>query len=516
MGKDYFSIKENSKLYYGKHYIDIDNLKGMFSDSIHTEIIFGPPGCGKTTTLLNILEKELHRVKANEIAFVSFTNKGVKEGRERAKKRFKLSNEKLQYFRTLHSLGFYLSDFTKDDLFIHQYKLLRSLGLNTYLDSDAFGGGQNLYENLNFLYMNNITEFSLVPEGSYDKELFKFYRSELTKFKLENKKFDYNDMLMYPLYFNLHANVKVAIIDEAQDLTRLQWLAAFTIFSKCQRLYIAGDDDQAIFEWSGADIETFLNINGERRILSKSYRLLSNIHRLSQDLVEFIEPRVDKKFTSLSSGGEIFIAFSRDEIDLTMKGSYLLLARNNTLLKFYTQYLMQNTLPFKLKGVKSVSSKRINAIRAFKKKKSGETLHHNDEITLMSNFQDLNMHMPWWMHEEFFDEEKDHYEYSYEEYIADALPPEEMYDKYNVNTIHGVKGGEADNVIVLLDHTRQIEKNKNVNLNSELRVLYVAITRARKRLILFAGPTREKTYGGGSYIEQLKRLTGLRDFFIGM
>ena len=60
----------------------------------------------------------------------------------------------------------------------------------------------------------------------------------------------------------------------------------------------------------------------------------------------------------------------------------------------------------------------------------------------------------------------------------------EKENKYNinVNTIHGVKGGEADNVVLYLGVTRAIYKNFEDNLDAELRCLYVACTRAKKAL----------------------------------
>ena len=64
--------------------------------------IFGPPGTGKTTTLLNMLDSALENgVSANTIAFLAFTRKAANEAKERASNRFHLDPEKdLFYFRT--------------------------------------------------------------------------------------------------------------------------------------------------------------------------------------------------------------------------------------------------------------------------------------------------------------------------------------------------------------------------------------------------------------------------------
>ena len=57
-----------------------------------------------------------------------------------------------------------------------------------------------------------------------------------------------------------------------------------------------------------------------------------------------------------------------------------------------------------------------------------------------------------------------------------------------VGTIHSVKGGEADNVIVFPDLSPKwlelMERSGWEGRDSVLRLFYVALTRARKRLIV--------------------------------
>jgi len=71
---------------------------------------FGPPGTGKTTTLLNHVEELLSGGTApNQIGYFAFTRKAAHEARDRAVARFNLDPDKdFVFFRTLHSLAFQL------------------------------------------------------------------------------------------------------------------------------------------------------------------------------------------------------------------------------------------------------------------------------------------------------------------------------------------------------------------------------------------------------------------------
>lgn len=70
-----------------------------------TEIVLGPPGTGKTTTLLNEVEKEMRSgVPPEHIGYVTFTRKGAGEAIDRAAKKFGFEADRMPYFRTLHSL----------------------------------------------------------------------------------------------------------------------------------------------------------------------------------------------------------------------------------------------------------------------------------------------------------------------------------------------------------------------------------------------------------------------------
>ena len=100
---------------------------------------FGPPGTGKTTTMLNQVDALLAGgMSPNDIGYFAFTRKAAHEARDRAVSRFNLDPEKdFSYFRTLHSLAFQALGMSSADVLGD--KGLRSFGQETGIDLHSSG-----------------------------------------------------------------------------------------------------------------------------------------------------------------------------------------------------------------------------------------------------------------------------------------------------------------------------------------------------------------------------------------
>ena len=81
-------------------------------------IILGPPGTGKTTTLLNLVDEFIQDgVRPKQIGYFSFTKKAATEAATRAADKFGLDiDNDLTYFRTLHSYAFNQLGMTREKM----------------------------------------------------------------------------------------------------------------------------------------------------------------------------------------------------------------------------------------------------------------------------------------------------------------------------------------------------------------------------------------------------------------
>jgi DNA helicase-2/ATP-dependent DNA helicase PcrA len=96
---------------------------------------------------------------------------------------------------------------------------------------------------------------------------------ELERYKEQNGLIDFPDMLEKFLDSGEAPKLRVMFVDEAQDLSLIQWRLVKKIEERSQDSYISGDDDQAIYKWNGAHVNTFINLEGKKTVLDQSQRV---------------------------------------------------------------------------------------------------------------------------------------------------------------------------------------------------------------------------------------------------
>jgi superfamily I DNA/RNA helicase len=471
-------------------------IKNLFEGK-SVKKIFGTAGSGKTTYLIKECENLFNQgVVPERIAFVSFTNKSVDEMVERMLEKFKKFDKKqFQNFRTIHAMAFQSSEIKRVMSFYDLEKVAGLVGLEiskNYSIEDGAGTKKGdkaiAIESLSRLRMVGLEEqwkacnFEDVPY-----RLVAGLSNQLKKYKKENNIIDFTDML--EKYSGGAINADYFFIDEAQDLSPLQWNVLNQMTKSCKKIFIAGDDDQAIYNWAGADVNYILNLKSEEEIvLTKSHRMPKNIYKLSRTILKKISVRKPKEFTPDKENGEISRISSLSDLKLSKNKDYLFLVRNRHQLKEIKERIEELGMPYKIMNKKSTDCDEVDAI------KSWESFRKNKEISF-KEFENIlqfaptlkkydrnkipeNLKVEWFKIMTAMKRDKMIYfrRFLENEYRFSAEP------RIKLSTIHQSKGGECENVIITTDVSYTTWKN--ISSDDEHRVWYVAISRCKQNLII--------------------------------
>lgn len=490
-------------------------------------IILGPPGTGKTTTLMDLIEEDLEAHEPEHIALVSFTKKAVGEAIDRVTQRFpQYEKARFPHFQTIHAMCYRQLGCQKSDLMTRQdytelgeitgYSLNASISMEdgALILPDADKGAK-------LLFLDNYARTTRRPL----KDIWKDASSDImwgeverfsnaySEYKRRTGKLDFTDLLDRYIAIGKPAAVSCAYIDEAQDLSRIQWEVLQKFFSNVDQLYIAGDDDQSIFKWSGADLNAFLELTGEKQVLAHSYRLPVAVYNKAAAIVSRVKHRFSKAFTPSEAQGKVSYISSLDHVKIDTDESTLILVRNVYLLKNVYEFLRLKGLNFTGRnGYEAVETDHIRAISSWEMLRKGDTIPL-ENVKLIYEYLRVGDHLARGgkaeltridRSDEFFTWEtlRDHYGLKHmpiwhKALIGIPLEKREYYigmlrrkqklsgeAKVHVNTIHGVKGGEADHVIVLSDMSRKTYEEMIRDPCSEHRCAYVAVTRSKNKLTI--------------------------------
>jgi superfamily I DNA/RNA helicase len=498
------------------------------------ELVLGPPGCGKTHYLLGRLENAFEQgYSPDRIAFVSFTKKAVNEAIDRTCRKFHLSGKDLPYFRTVHSLCFRALRMTKSDMmdrnaYTELGDLLGYKFDGTFDESETgmpTGGqdGDRLLFTDNFARITCRELRDVWENDDTGLDWFELLRMKqaLEKFKDTKLLLDFTDLLNRFVQHDKALDVDVAIIDEAQDLSQMQWRVLRVAFRNAAKLYIAGDDDQSIYKWSGADTPAFMSLEGEKKILNQSYRIPRAVYTRANEIITKVGTRFDKPFLPRDADGFIDVLPTVDYIKINSDETTLILVRNVFLLDRIAKILRNQGHPFLgRQGYSSIKHAHIEAILTWEHLRKGATvtgkavknlydhmqigmflargakvstnaLENNAQVSL----ENLKMSHGL-LKTDIWHEALEGIDLPLRAYYLTILKSGRKLTatpKITINTIHGVKGGEADHVIVLPDMSSRTFEQYQKDPTDEHRVGYVAVTRAKERLSLVL-PSSTKAY----------------------
>ena len=463
---------------------------------------YGPPGTGKTYRLISRAKAYVRKYKIplNRIGYFAFTKKAADE----AKTRMPFEDKKLTYFRTLHSLAFECLEMDKEDIMqpYHYEELGKNLNLQVKFydrynkDESFYLGFENPYFQIIQRAFNKCIdlkeEFNLEEHDPkhINWTTLNHINKNLINYKDKKQKFEFNDMIH--MLINKPEKIPefdVIFIDEAQDLSPLQWKLFDILKTKTKDMYLAGDDDQAIFAWAGADVSRFIKEPAKEKVLIYSKRISRTVQEQSMIAIGNISGvKKNKKYYPRDYEGLCEEIYNLDEINLT-EGNWLILARTVSKLLKIEDSLREKGLYFESNRGKSITVSLYKAVKNYERWRKGEKLTEEETNDIKGYIGNVR----WDKKENWFDAfalaDKD--EQEQKEYLVRLFENKEDLEskaRIWVSTIHAIKGGEQDNLILCTDLGDKIIKamnRSNDKADEEHRVWYVAYTRARNNLYVF-------------------------------
>jgi len=503
------------------------------------ETILGPPGTGKTQTNSNRIQNCIEdNIDPHRIACVSFTRKAAKESRDRVCKDWGISENDLPFFQTLHSMAYKAGGYSTED--VMTTKELNQIGaevgmsfgrkvLHAETDFDTLGVSEgDIYMNLYHLSRSKMIPLEEVYRMRGDYKVNYAELSRLVKayenYKQVNQKIDFTDMIENFIRSDVCPDIEALFVDEAQDLSTLQW-SMVNVLRRNPRIQVfTGDDDQAIMGFQGADVKAFLSATEKKTVLQKSYRVPQSVWHEAQTIVRRIEGRADKVWHPKENNGSVRFHDKLWDIPLE-EGEWCLMARTNRIASYYADELRKEGWVYSRNGHPSISPTTYEAILDWESWCKGEglsaikirslyTLMKVDEGFTKGNGPRSNKLMTL-DSEEFFTMQyaKDNLgllvdssfrwhralgkiDLDTKNYILNALKRGDNVrnPRITVSTIHSMKGGESDNVVLVPDLSYAAYREYLENPNTEHRVFYVGVTRAKKSLHLIHPQTHRYYY----------------------
>jgi superfamily I DNA/RNA helicase len=527
----------------------IQKQKAIYKKTIK---IYGPPGTGKTYTLIErILKRYLAKgVHPSEIAYISFTNKAVNEAIERAINTFPNFDIKdFERFKTLHK---YCRRYFEEEVFdpkncmidfALQTKIIKNS--DTRLSDDGF-----IYKDWSLGVYDKSRNTMQDPILTYKKETYKkdsldVYCRKISTYEHYKKDsfIDFTDMISRAIDEVDFPKLKLLILDEAQDFTPLQWSLIYKMVDSVERVVIAGDDDQSIYGWNGSDHKYFTTyFPGRKVILRKTKRFGEAIYQFSQIIRRGIMNSLDKEYYPSDKDGYVKRYLNFREVPLNLEGTWYILGRVNSVVNELRMMAKDAGLYFAdNRGNKSFDNKQWEAIKSWTKISKGKSITKHEAENMFKYIRELKdssyrsvkfwvslpdtqeydfdglidwcglelsdeaYNKPWYeiLKRNFHTPQITYFVRLLQRYGQKALNGD---PQIIIDTIHSVKGGQADNVLIFskTNWVSSFSRKNPQEQSEERKVYYVGVTRAKKRLHLLGTDYRYNYPMGVDYLDYLR------------
>ena len=293
----------------------------------HTDgpcLVLAGPGSGKTLTIVNrvkyLIEKQ--KVRPEEILVVTFTRFAAAEMKSRlclvmGKRDLPIT------VGTFHGIYYGILKWAyrmnQENILseTEKYQILRGVinkeRMEIFDEEDFI---QDIAAEIGKVKNNRIPLEEFVSEKCSADAFRNIYRN-YEQHRKELKKIDFDDMLVlcYELFRSRpdvlaqwQKKFRYVLIDEFQDINRIQYDVIRMLAQPENNLFVVGDDDQAIYGFRGADSELMLGFgkdfpDAKQILLGMNYRSTANIVQNSLKLIENNVERYSKKLEANREGG---------------------------------------------------------------------------------------------------------------------------------------------------------------------------------------------------------------------
>ena len=547
-----------------------------------TEVIkiFGGPGTGKTTTMVGntdiddfsgILQRMFEERSPDNVMLIAYTRAAADEAKSRLVSLTDVTQTKAdERITTIHSMAMRFNNLKPQDIVEirwsnDKYNFCDEIGLEYNLNSGSDDEAEMLsepddqghvfFKMLSWLKskLKAPSEYEDCPLASawqYDEDKFVRAANAWEEYKNQKGIWEFDDAIMESVNNEDTVDAKYLFVDEVQDLYPLQQAFLDNQFGHVDRIFLAGDDDQTIYEWAGAKPEYFLEMDGKvinempelwedktgywesegTYILDQSWRMPNEILRLAKMAIEQVDERQEKQIKPHHEGGE-FIPLRNPApsqvINLINPDDTMVLFRAKYQMNEFGKELIKAGIPYtdRFKTWKDDVLKLRNGIAALKNDDrlmtgdqaariieelpdaalngSRDTLKNTfsaqsevatAEVVECSYYNRPNseQELRRWCRE--FKTDDMHY-YRTQAVRNNLVLDNEHLSPHGVEleTIHGSKGQEADTIILSTDSTQSVMDNmpEGQMTNAERRLYYVGITRTQNRLVMCQGLDEE-------------------------
>ena len=503
----------------------------------HEYVAFGPPGTGKTRWLAGQIHKALDRYVPQGVVACSFTRAAAHElaGRDTGLPRENIG--------TIHSLCYH------------------ALGCPPIIETqkDAMKEWNELYPQLPVKADANLdepekAEGDMLAEWNRRRAIFDDARalpypfaSLWEEFKRERGLYDFTDLL---LKAPEHLDAEVLVVDEAQDMSPLQWRIVRRWGATAQVFILAGDDDQCIYQFLGASPAELLDGGAERLHLRKSHRLSRAVYERAEQWVARLDRREPKDYEPRADGGTVERAGHRldppealaaELADRAKEQTVMVLAACGYMLRPLAKALKDRGVPFHnpyrrrrgdwnpmrgpaqlllafdqcAESLRQPSGSPLPDARTWRRwispLKARDLLPRGAKRQLREHEGDVTEgHLERWLTPPILEalkgadvewlvahmlkDHRERCEYPLAVWRGGGQEALRKRPKLILGTIHSVKGGEADAVYLFPDLSFRakvaLEKDREAARAALVRQFYVGMTRAREDLALCASSSK--------------------------